>query len=172
MGCDLSQEGEIEMAVFNTNETKEMIKQYRRFMNEAFHQQVHMFMGNSDILEEKHIDMFEAKINKYYSYIKNINELPYKEKIELIWKDIFDCIEVVFDKYQNKDLSFSVELKEIEREVAMVLTPMIFYDLFYYTKELKNYRKQGSKSNIKTPADVVNELEEKLRSGKYIPKFS
>jgi len=144
------------MAIFCTNETRAMVEKYRGFFNEGLHNQVSIIMGKDKMMEEKHVDMLEELIDKHYKYIGNIHELSYKDKIDyLLWRDIFDCIQVTFDRHQKEDSTFDVDLSVIEKDVATILTPMIFGDLFYYTRELKNFRQL--KPNAKTPADIVEE---------------
>lgn len=152
------------MAIFCIDESKEMVKKYRGFMNEAMHKQVSIIMGKSKIMKEKHVDMFENMIEKHYKYIKNIHELSYEEKVELLWWDIYKCIQVSFDKHQKKDFTFDVDLSVIDSEVATILTPMIFGDLFYYSRELRDYNelKFLNDKNVKSPKDIVRELEKKF----------
>lgn len=151
------------MAIFCTDETKEMVKKYRGFMNEAMHKQVSVIMGESEIMEEKHVDMFEDVIDEHYKYVSNIHELSYKEKVDhLLWTDVFKCIQVAFDEHQREDCTFDVELSVIEKKVARILTPMIFGDLFYYSRQLKEFNQDkflNSDQIVKFPKDIVRELE-------------
>jgi len=150
------------MAIFCTEETLGMVDKYRGFLNEAMHKQVSVIMGESEIMEEKHVDMFEDMIDKHYKYVENIHELSYKEKVELLWTDIFKCIQVVFDEHQREDCTFDVELSVIEKKVARILTPMIFGDLFYYSRQLKDFNQDkflSSDEIVKFPKDVVRDLE-------------
>jgi len=144
------------MAILNTEESQVILEKYRGFFNQALHLEVEKIMGGSNILEEKHIDLFEEILNQNYNYISNVQDLSFEEKRELLWMDLFECIQVILDEHQNEDLTFDIELGAIYPEVATVLTPLVFDDLFYYSRQLKDYRQ--NKPNCKCPKDVVQEI--------------
>jgi len=135
------------MAIFCTDESKEMVEKYKRFMHETMIKTAGE--GGKDFLK---------KLKDNYSYIENYDELSFNDKVNLLWTDIYKCIQVAFDKHQNEDCTFDVELSVIDSEVATILTPMIFGDLFYYSRELKDYNELRFEV-AKSPKDIVRELE-------------